>query len=252
VKRISDDPRMKTVVRLVLKAAACRADVLLVGESGVGKAYLARRIHEASSWAGRPFKTVYCLPDADPWNEGPSLVDRLRSLEHRCGTVYVRGIDLLGPFGRNALADYLDDRHRRRNLKLPPLPDFARLVFSSQSRLGSEGVGRESLRRLAAGVGVIRIEVPPLRQRTDDVVSLARHFVRLYSKKESKQISELSGEAERLLMGRAWEGNIHELRNLMNRAVVMSDGGGPLSAGVLEGALLAAETFQERSRSGAA
>jgi two-component system response regulator HydG len=238
---ISDDPTMKPVVRLVLKAAMCHANVLVYGESGVGKTYIARQIHAASPLASGDFYTVFCSPDNGGGAGTVDLVEILRSMECRRGTVFVKGIDLLGPMGQRALLGYLDDRERRVRTHLPLGGNGVRMVFSSQKDLRLESVAGRYLRQLYLRVSVVTIEVPPLRQREADIVNLAKHFLCLYSDREHKRVRNLSVDAEYLLRTLSWKGNIHELRNTMNRAVVLADEGETLSVGVLEGVIQQAD-----------
>jgi transcriptional regulator of aromatic amino acid metabolism len=110
---ISEDPTMWGVESLALKAAACRANVLLEGESGVGKAYIARRIHQASAMAGKGFFTLFCLPGGERLVEPLSMCEHLRQLERYYGTIHVRGIDLLDGLGQRELLGLLDERERQ-------------------------------------------------------------------------------------------------------------------------------------------
>jgi DNA-binding NtrC family response regulator len=237
VEAISADPIMGPVVRLMFKAAACHANVLLIGESGVGKAFIARRIHEESGGEPGKFSALFCLPDEDRRIEADSLVDRLQALEEEGRTGYVRGIDLLNPVGQRKLLGYLDNRERRMKGGAAFAGKCARLIFSSQRDLRLESLRGRYMRQLYLRVSVITIEVPPLRQRESDIVHLARYFLSLYSHRECKEIGGLSSDAEYLLRRLSWEGNIHELKNAMNRAVVLAEDGQVLSAGVLEGVL---------------
>jgi DNA-binding NtrC family response regulator len=224
---------MKPAIRLVFKAAACRANVLLVGESGVGKAFISRRIHDASYAASGLFQTLFCLPSPTGKDYGQELIDRLRDLERRCGTVYVRGVDLLSPLNQMRLLTYLDERERRMNRGVGSSGMFARLIFASQKNLRLEAARGRFCRELYLRVSVITIEVPPLRQRGADIVSLAKHFLDLYSDSERKEIGGLTADAKVLLRHLAWEGNIHELKNAINRAVVLAEEGEAVSAGTL-------------------
>ena len=234
---ISDDPTMKPVVRLVLKAAMCRANVLLVGESGVGKTYIAKQIHLASPLASEDFHTVFCASDVLGAAGTGDPVRYLHGMEHKRGTVYVKDVDLLGHIGQRSLLTYLDDRERRVGTYRALDGNGIRLIFSSEKDLRLEAAAGRYLPQLYLRASVVTIEVPPLRQREGDIVHLARHFLSLYSDREHKHVQDLSNEAECLLRARSWEGNIHELRNAMNRAVVLSDDGEPLNIGVLEGVI---------------
>jgi DNA-binding NtrC family response regulator len=234
---LSRDPNMWAVERLAVKAADCRANVLLVGESGVGKAFIARRIHRTSSMAHRGFFTLFCLPESDARAQPSCLSKDLRSLAVGYGTIHLRGIDLLGNLGQRELLAYLDERERQIEIFGGGRPEFARLIFSSQRNLRVESERGRYLRQLCLRVSVITIDVPPLRQREGDIVSLANHFVSMYAHRECKNIKGLSADAQRLLRHLSWEGNIHELKNAMNQAVVMADDGAELNAGILRGVI---------------
>jgi DNA-binding NtrC family response regulator len=235
LERISDDPRMRPVVRLVLKAAMCEANVLLIGESGVGKTYIARQIHEASSSPGA-FHTLFCSPDIGPRAGARGLADRLESLERERATIYVRGIDMLGKLGQRRLLHYLDARERRVRMSAGHDRPFARLIFSTEKDLRLESAAGAFSMQLYLRASVISIEIPPLRQRESDIVHLAKHFLGVYSHLERKSVG-LSDDAEYVLRRQSWEGNIHELKNTMNRAVVFADEGDLVSAGVLAGVI---------------
>jgi two-component system NtrC family response regulator len=234
---MSRDPKMWVVERLVLKAAACRANVLLVGESGTGKAFIARRIHQASAMAGRGFSTLFCLPEGGVHAEPGWLSRRLEALAAGCGTVHLRGIDLLGHLSQRELLAWLDRREREVEAAPGGRGDFARLIFSSQMDLRPECERGRYLKQLYLRVSVITVEVPPLRQREGDIVSLANHFLSVCAHRECKNIGGLTADAQHLLRHLAWEGNIRELENAMNHAVVMADDGAVLSAGVLRGVI---------------
>jgi DNA-binding NtrC family response regulator len=116
-------------------------------------------------------------------------------------------------------------------------PHFSRLIFSSQKSLKTEAEQGRYLIQLYLRVSVVTIHVPPLRQRESDIVDLARHFLNLYAHRECKDIRGLSRDAACFLRRLAWEGNINELKNAMNQAVVMADDGVVVNAGILRGVL---------------
>lgn len=223
----SSDPRMQQVLLQVRKAAQCSANVLIEGECGVGKTYLARHIHEASVNRPRGMYVVFCVPEREGGGEGARVVSLLRAGEHRWGTIYVRGVDLLGALSQRVLLTYLDTCEAAA-ISDPGRCSRARLVFSSQKDLLAESRAGRFLSQLYMRISVVKIKIPPLRQREADIVPLARYFVGLYSKRESKVIRSLSREAEAMLRQSTWDGNIHELKSVLNRAVVMANDGDSL------------------------
>lgn len=241
---LSKDPTMGMVRVLAEKAARCSANVLLEGESGVGKTYLARRIHEASVAASRGFRSIFCETEVKSGGEGERLVDCLREEASRWGTIYVKGVDLLGKLSQQILLNYLDERQRQyRNSNR-----CARLIFSSQKDLRVESARGRFLKQLYLRISVIHIRIPPLRERRKDVISLAHHFITFYSRYESKIIKGLTPEAEDVLRTARWDGNIHELRNVMNCAVVMADDGDFVSSRVIRELLVGNSSVSTEGR----
>lgn len=237
----SSDPRMQQVLTQVGKAAQCSANVLIEGESGVGKTYVARHIHEASQNGPRGMYVIFCVPERDGGGEGERVVRLLRAGEHRWGTIYVRGVDLLDTLSQRVLLTYLDTCEVAATSGLGRV-SRARLVFSSQKDLLAESRAGRFLSQLYMRISVVKIKIPPLRQREADIVPLARYFVGLYSKRESKVIRSLSREAEAMLRQSTWDGNIHELKSVVNRAVVMANDGDSLGPRELGSILRRADT----------
>lgn len=223
----SMDPQMRPVLNLMNKAARCTANVLIEGESGVGKAYMARRLHEAAGGEAGGLHNVFCVPEVKEGGEGGRLVEILKASEGRWSTVYIRGVDMLDLLSQRKLLNYLDSREEEGAFG-PGHAARARLIFSSQKDLLRESKSGRFLSQLYLRISVVRIRIPPLRQREADIVSLAKYFVELYSRRESKRIRSLSREAEEMLRRSSWDGNIHELKNAMNRAVVMANDGDSL------------------------
>ena len=223
----SSDSGMQRVLTQMRKAAQCSANVLVEGECGVGKTYLARHIHRISANRSRGFHVVFCVPETVGGSEGGRLVDLLIDGERRWGTIYVRGVDLLDSLSQRVLLTYLDSRETDATSGSGHV-SRARLIFSSQKDLLAESRAGRFLSQLYMRISVVMIKIPPLRQREADIVPLARYFVGLYSRHESKHIQSLSREAEAMLRQSTWDGNIHELKSVLNRAVVMANDGDSL------------------------
>jgi two-component system response regulator FlrC len=223
----SSDPRMQPVLDLMRKAAQCSANVLVEGESGVGKAHLARCVHEESLHGTGAFRSIFCAPEKRAGGEGKRVISLLEAWDPEWGSIYVRGVDLLDPVSQRMLLAYLDAREAGIASD-PEGFSRARLIFSSQTDLLAEARAGRFLNQLYMRISVVKISIPPLRQRESDIVELARHFVWFYSRRQSKRIGKLSREAEAMLRTSPWDGNIRELKNVMNRAVVMANDGDSL------------------------
>jgi DNA-binding NtrC family response regulator len=181
------------------------------------------------------------MPETKVGGEGRRVVGLLAAGERRWGSIYVRGVDLLDAVSQRVLLAYLDTREGEMASR-PERANRARLIFSSQKDLLTESGSGRFLSQLYMRISVVRIRIPPLRQRAGDIVPLARYFVGLYSRRESKRIGKLSREAEAVLRRSTWDGNIHELKNVLNRAVVMANDGDSLGPRDLGSVLKRANT----------
>ncbi len=231
--KISEDPVMASVFELVERAARCFANVLIVGESGVGKTYLARRIHEASPVADGGFHTLLCYPGTDMGLARRDIVEALCLLESRAGTVVVEDVHNLSPQAQKRLLSYLD----RRDQGIWSEPTRrSRLIFTS-SKCPVRDLKQAFSEQLYMRVAVIKIEIPPLRLRRWDIIHLAHEFLSQYSREEGRNLKGFTPDALEILVNLPWQGNIHELKNVINRSVVMADDGETIDACVLMGVL---------------
>lgn len=236
VTLVSESPAMRQVLSLARQVAAGDATVLLQGESGTGKGVLARAIHAWSPRSGGPFGTVHC----------PSLPTDLFESElfgHARGAF----TGAVGPNpGRVAMADrgtlFLDEI---ADLPLGMQTKLLRFIQDREyERVGDPAVRRADVRIIAATnqdletavsekrfredlfyrVNVVDIHLPPLRQRAEDVLPLARAFLAFFASKSNRQGLRLSGEAEVALRAHPWPGNVRELQNAVERAVILASG----------------------------
>ena len=237
-------PTFMDAVRNARKVAPTDTTVLLTGESGTGKEVLARAIHHASPRAEGPFVALNCaaLPDTLVESElfghergaftGADKLKRGRFELAAGGTLFLDEIGELAPAAQAKLLRVLQERRYERVGGTATLEADVRLITATNRDL-ERAIGEVRFREdLYYRLAVFRIHLPPLRERGDDVLLLADHFVRQLSGKMSKVAPGLSREARDVLLAHAWPGNIRELQNAIERALILSEGG-LISAGQL-------------------
>ncbi|NOY26003.1 MAG: sigma-54-dependent Fis family transcriptional regulator [Oligoflexia bacterium] len=226
---------MAPVLRLVGKAAGSRSTVLIEGESGTGKELVARALHEQSPWADKDCVAINLaaqpaeLVDAALFgHERGAYTGAERSREGvfraaRGGTVFLDEVGELPSAVQVKLLRVLESR------EVQPLGsdravavDFRLVCASNRSLrdLVSSGEFREDL---LFRLDVLRISLPPLRQRHEDMAPLATHFLRLHSKTMGIPTPQLTQEALQMLERWRWPGNVRELSNVIERAVLLAD-----------------------------
>jgi two-component system response regulator HydG len=211
------------------------ATVLLLGVSGTGKELLARGIHENSARASRPFVPINCaaIPESILEAElfgyekgaftGATARREGRFEAAHGGTLF---LDEIGDMSRHVQVKLLRVLQEGEIERLGgggrAIPIDIRLIAATNvdlARAVREGRFREDL---YYRLNVVPINVPPLRDRREDVALLVQHFVRLYAEKNGKNITGCSRRAIELLSDYAWPGNVRELENAIERAVVLS------------------------------
>ena len=228
---------MQEVFRLVEQVAPARSTVLITGESGTGKELIAKAIHEASPRAGKPFVTVNS-------SNIPSELLESELFGHTRGAFTGAVAAKKGLFevadGGSIFLDEIGDIPPETQVRLlrviqerefTPLGDTAprrvdvRIVAATNIELKDavkQGTFREDLYyRLA----VVPIELPPLRDRRDDILPLAQHFIVKYNEENGRHVSEhIAPDVLALLEAYLWPGNVRELENTIERAVVIAPG----------------------------
>jgi NtrC-family two-component system response regulator AlgB len=198
---------MQAFARLLASAAQHDVNVLLLGEGGTGKTTLAPAIHALSPRAARPFVRVDC-----PSAAAGDLPAKARAA--RRGTLFLDEVAELSPAAQAAALRLLQDSR--------PLP--LRLVASSRHDLRAEmAVGRFRT-DLFYRLDVLEIRIPPLRERAEDILPMARSFVASLAREEGRSPPELSPELERALLRYSWPGNVQELHGVLQRMLILSSG----------------------------
>src|SRR6267142_6485978 len=230
-------PKFMAAIDDARKVAVTGTTVLLTGESGTGKEVLARAIHHASPRAEGPFVALNCaaLPETLIESElfgyergaftGADKLKRGRFELAAGGTLFLDEVGELAPAAQAKLLRVLQEREYERVGGTVTLAADVRLIAATNRDLEhavTEGRFREDLYyRLA----VFPIRMPALRERDDDVILLGDHFVTEIGAKLGKGDPGLSRDAREALLGHPWPGNIRELQNAIERALIVSDGG---------------------------
>jgi NtrC-family two-component system response regulator AlgB len=230
-------PQTAALLEVAAKAAASDATVLLTGESGTGKSLLARHIHQLSPRQSGPFVSVACTTLSEHLLESElfghvrgaftgAIKDKPGRLEAaQAGTVFLDEIgDLPLPLQAKLLR-FLQEKTFERVGGSQTLEIDARIIAATNQDL--EQLVREKRLRedLYYRLNVIELRMPPLRERPAEITILAQSFVELAAAAHGKPALELTAEAKAALLAYSWPGNIRELRNVIERAVVLSRSG---------------------------
>src|SRR5438105_2056414 len=211
---IGDSAGMRKSLELIRKTARSDASVLIRGESGTGKELAAAAIHYASARAEAPFATIHC-------GMLPREAQEAEIFGHDAdgGTLYLDEITELAAAVQVKLLDVLEERTDEQ----APGADV-RYIGATQRDVAA-AVERGQFRRdLYYRLSVISIEMPPLRDRGDDRLLLARHFAEQCARKLGKRTPRFDAELSAFLENYAWPGNVRELANMLQRPVILAEG----------------------------
>jgi two-component system response regulator PilR (NtrC family) len=227
---------MRRIFDLVQRVASARTTVLITGESGTGKERVARAIHDASDRRERPFLVINCgaIPDALIESElfGHDKGAFTGAVSSRAGlfreadggTLLLDEIGELAPALQVKLLRVLQERKVRAVGAASEVAVDVR-VLAATNRQVEEDVRIGRFRQdLYYRLNVIRVEVPPLRERREDIRPLAEHFLARCAAEQNKDLRALSPDALRALEGYGFPGNVRELENFIERAVALATG----------------------------
>jgi two-component system, NtrC family, response regulator AlgB len=226
----------QSLIETAHAAASSGATILLTGESGTGKNVLARQIHEWSSRRERPFVIVNCTTLSESLLESElfghmkgsftgAIKDKPGRLEAaNGGSVLLDEIAELSPGLQSKFLRFLEDERFERVGGEQTIKVDARVIAATNRDLPKE-INAERFRSdLYYRLNVISLRVPTLRERPEDILPLAEFFLSAASARNSRSGLQFSDEARRALIAYSWPGNIRELRNAIERAVVLSRG----------------------------
>jgi transcriptional regulator with PAS, ATPase and Fis domain len=232
---VGHSAQLAEVLAKIEKVAPGDANVCISGESGTGKELIARAIHAQSARAERPLVTLDCTAIPEGLMES-HLFGHVRgsftgAVEHRTGffalahtgTLFIDEISELSLPLQAKLLRVIQTREFVKVGGSKPTRTDIRLITASNKdlrRAVREGQFREDL---YYRIAVVMIEVPPLRARRGDIAVLVEHFVRKFAAAHHKRVPRLTGRAVELLVGAEWPGNVRQLENCIEQAVVLSE-----------------------------
>ena len=230
---IGDSPPMRRLAQMIVRVAAQNSTVLILGESGTGKELAARALHRQSPRGRRPFVAINCAAISEMLLESElfghekgsftgAIAQKKGKLElAEGGTVFLDEMGELAPALQAKLLRVLQQREFERVGGTHTHPLDVRVIAATNRDLAAEvkrGAFREDLYHR---LNVIALWMPPLCQRGDDILMLARIFLQRASARCGRRVEAFSPEAETLLKNYAWPGNVRELENAVERAVVL-------------------------------
>lgn len=234
--RILFDPEMKRIYELAARAACSDINVLIMGETGVGKELLAASVHENSRRSSQPFLQLNCAALGEALLEselfghergaftGASSARKGLLESAQGGTVFLDEVGEMPPSTQAKLLRVLEERQIRRLGSTRKIDIDVRFVAATNRDMATEvatGGFREDLFYRISG---INLKIPPLRERRSEIEPLARHFLMAFCLKSGIAVPEISAAGLEQLLSYSWPGNVRELKNAMERAPFFSAG----------------------------
>jgi DNA-binding NtrC family response regulator len=261
---IGESEAIKRAVAETQRVSQTEANVLLLGESGTGKELFARAVHHLSPRRDKPFVAINCaaIPETLIENElfGHERGAFTGAGERRLGkfelassgTVFLDEIGELPLAVQGKLLRAIEEKMIDRIGGRAPIPVDVRVVAATNKDLRHAVENGEFRRDLFFRLAVFPVEIPPLRERGEDVVLLARHFAAQLGKEMRGREATLSDASINALRGHTWPGNVRELENAIERACILADSTvlEPSDLGLVKGSINAPEAFDDLDMTG--
>jgi len=235
-KIIGKSPQMKKVLDIIEQVAPTRASVLITGDSGVGKELVADAIHNLSDRKDRPFVKVHCAALTETLLEselfghekgsftGAVATKRGRFELANSGSIFLDEIGEINQAVQIKILRVLQEKKFERVGGEETLEVDVRIISATNRDLKKEIQEGRFREDLFYRLNVVNVNVPPLRERKEDIALLAAAFLKEFSEENGKEIVGIDPKAKTALYGYSWPGNIRELRNCIESAVVLAKG----------------------------
>ena len=234
---VASSPGMREITRMLGRIAQSEATtILLLGESGVGKDMVARALHFAGPAWKKPFTNITCtalpetLLESELFGHEKGAFTDARSLKKGLfeladgGSVFLDEIGDLSPGLQGKLLRVLEEKSFRRVGGTRDIRVSVRIIAATNKDLAEEVRAGRFRSDLYFRLRVIPLEIPPLRERVEDIMPLAESFLRHFNREFHKSLTGFDPAVAKLLHAYAWPGNVRELRNAIERAVLLADG----------------------------
>ncbi len=229
--------KWRDVTEKVKKVAALKTTVLILGESGTGKELVARAIHHLSPRSSQPFVALNCaaipadLMESELFGHEKGAFTSAHDVKpgkfelSNGGTVFLDEIGDMAMSLQSKLLRVLQESEFERVGGTKTIKVDLRVLAASNKDLEGEVAAGRFREDLFYRLNVFPVVIPPLRERRDDILPLSRHFLEQLSRAAGRAMPVLTPEAERKLLEYDWKGNVRELRNVIERATILCDGG---------------------------
>jgi DNA-binding NtrC family response regulator len=231
---IAKSPKMQQVIEVIKVVAKSNATVLITGETGTGKELVAQAIHSQSHRRGKPFVAISCaaLPESLLESElfghekgaftGAYAQKKGKFEVANRGTLF---LDEIGEMSANIQVHLLRVLEEKRFTRVggnEPIKVDVRVISATNRDMKEAVASRQFREDLYYRLNVVNIELPPLRERKEDIPLLAQHFLKKFALDNHKEVTGFSPEATDFLLRYDWPGNIRELENAIERAVILA------------------------------
>ena len=233
---IGDSPAMQAMRSTIRRLAATDLPVLILGESGTGKEVVAQALHYQGPRADRPFIAVNCaaltetLLESELFGHEKGAFTDAREMHKgkfevaEGGTLFLDEIGDMSPGGQAKLLRVLEQKVITRVGGSQSIPINARVIAATNTHLADAVRAKKFREDLYFRLNVVTLDLPSLRDRADDVLPLADHFLNVFAVQARRLNLKLSDEARKRLQAHSWPGNVRELRNLMERVAFLAPG----------------------------
>lgn len=242
---VGNSPAMTGLKQMISKVAPTEATVLICGENGTGKELVANELFRRSNRTSQPFIRVNCAAVSDTLieseffgHEKGSFTGALQKREGRFelangGTILLDEISEISPRLQAKLLRVLQEREFERVGGNKTIKVNVRVIATTNRDLRKSVERGEFREDLYYRLNVFPLNVPALRTRADDVLTLAHYFLERFSRKHGVKVTGITKNAATLLLSHTWPGNVRELQNTIERGVILSENGTPMRAEIL-------------------
>ncbi len=234
VKIIGKSEKISKIYDIVEQVASTKASILILGENGVGKELVANMIHETSNRADKPFIKVHCASLSESLleselfgHEKGAFTGAIKTRKGRFelanqGTIFLDEIGEISQQVQIKLLRVIQERTFERVGGEETISVDVRIIAATNKNLKTEIEAGNFREDLYYRLNVVQIDIPPLRERKDDIPLLISEFLMDFSKENNKKITGISSKARQALYKYDWPGNIRELKNVLESAVILS------------------------------